>query len=85
MLTREDWLAVGELVRQRIYERTQAGVDATGTAFAPYSPGYALQKGRELLGVEASYSTVDLTVSGEMLRAITIEATDKSVELYFSR
>ena len=84
LLTREDFAAIGQLVRQRIIERTEAGVDANGSGFAPYHPGYALQKGRELLGVEASYSKVDLTVSGEMLRNIQIDATDKSVTLYFS-
>ncbi len=85
ILTQEDFEAVGQLIRQRIIQRTESGVDANGAAFAPYHPDYALQKGRELLGAEASYSKVDLTVSGEMLRAIAIEATDKGVTLFFNR
>ncbi len=85
LLTEEDFTAVGQLLRQRIIQRTEAGVDANGNPFAGYNPDYALTKGRELLGAEASYSPVDLTVSGEMLRAIAIEATDKSVTLYFNR
>ena len=84
-LTQEDFTAIGQLLRQRIIERTEAGVDAEGNSFQRYHPSYALQKGRELLGVEASYGTVDLSVSGEMLRAIGIEATDKSVTLFFTR
>ena len=85
LLTEEDFRSVGQLLRQRIIQRTEAGVDAQGAAFAAYNPDYALAKGRELLGAEASYTTVDLTVSGEMLRAIDIEATDKSVTLFFNR
>ena len=85
LLAPSDWEAVGQLVRQNILQRTEAGIDADGAPFAPYSPEYALQKGRELLGVEASAANVDLTVSGEMLRNIAIEATDKGVTLFFSR
>lgn len=85
LLTRSDWEAVGQMMRERIIARTEAGVDAEGRPFARYSPGYALQKGRELLGVEASASHVDLTVSGEMLRAITYEATENGVTLFFAR
>jgi hypothetical protein len=85
LLDKADWDAVGQLMRQRIIQRTELGVDAEGRRFAPYSPSYALQKGRELLGAEASYSHVDLTVSGEMLRAITWEATDEGVTLFFNR
>jgi hypothetical protein len=85
LTTQADWQAVGQLIRQRIIERTERGVDATGAHFPRYSPGYALEKGRELLGTEASYSTVDLTVSGGMLQAMGIEATDKGVTLFFTR
>jgi hypothetical protein len=85
LLTESDWEAVGQMVRQNILQRTEQGIDADGTPFQPYSAAYALQKGRELLGAEASMSNVDLTVSGEMLRAIGIEATEKGVTLFFTR
>jgi hypothetical protein len=85
LLTKDDWDGVGQLIRQRIIQRTEAGVDAQGAPFAPYNPDYALQKGRELLGAEASYSKVDLTISGEMLQAISYESTDKGVTLFFNR
>lgn len=81
LVTREDMVAVGQMIRQRILDRTARGVDAQGQPFQVYSEGYAEQK-REALG---SSGVVDLTVSGEMLRAMTIEATDKSVSIYFAR
>ncbi len=79
--TREDMAAVGQLIRQRIVERTARGVDAEGQPFAPYTTAYADAKRDEL----RSAGGVDLTVSGEMLRAIAIEATDTSVSLFFAR
>lgn len=85
LLTKSDWESAGQLLRSKILQRTDAGVDAQGRPFQRYSPEYALQKGRALLGGEASMFDVDLTVSGEMLRAIQIEATDKGVTLYFGR
>jgi hypothetical protein len=85
LLNKSDWQEVGQLIRERIIARTERGVDADGAPFAGYNSDYALEKGRELLGVEASYTPVDLTVSGEMLRAISIEATDKGVTLFFNR
>ena len=81
LVTREDMSAVGQYVRQRILERTARGVDASGQAFQSYSPGYAERK-QEQLG---SSGAVDLMVSGEMLRAITYEATDRRVVVFFSR
>ena len=81
LTNRQDMAAVGQLVRQRILDRTARGVDAQGQPFAPYSAGYAEAK-REALG---SGGTVDLMVSGEMMRAITIEATDDTVSLFFAR
>lgn len=81
LTNRQDMAAVGQLVRQRILDRTARGVDAQGQPFAPYSDGYAEAK-REALG---SGGTVDLMVSGEMMRAITIEATDDTVSLFFAR
>lgn len=81
LTTREDMAAVGQLVRQRILERTARGVDANGQPFAPYDETYRDRK-REELGATGG---VDLTVSGEMLRAITMDVTDKKVTLYFAR
>lgn len=81
LVTREDMAAVGQLMRTRILERTARGIDAHGQPFAPYSALYADTK-REQLG---SGGTVDLMVSGEMQRAITYEATEKSVTLFFAR
>lgn len=81
LTTREDMAAVGQLIRQRILERTARGVDASGQPFQAYSGGYAETK-REQLGTGG---VVDLMVSGEMQRAITYEATEKSVTLFFAR
>ena len=78
LLTRSDWEAAGRLVREAIIRRTQQGRDATGAAFAPYSDGYAKRKAAEL-----GPGPVNLAVSGEMLRGIRIDATDKSVTLHF--
>ena len=67
---------IGLDVRERIVTRTQAGRDKDGAAFQPYSPGYATAKGQALGGS----GTVNLTVSGEMLRSLILtEVTDKSV------
>jgi hypothetical protein len=81
LTTRDDMLAVGDLIRRRIMERTARGVDAQGQPFAPYFEGYRDQK-REELGATGG---VDLMVSGEMLRAMTLEATDKKVTIFFAR
>lgn len=83
LVTREDMAAVGQLVRQRIVERTARGVDASGQPFAAYSEGYAKRK-REELGASGS---PDLMVSGEMMRNITIEVRPdgKAVSLFFAR
>jgi hypothetical protein len=79
--TREDMVAVGQLIRQRILDRTARGVDAEGKPFAPYSTEYADAKRKEL----GTSNPVNLTVSGEMLNAITIEATADTVSLFFAR
>lgn len=82
LLTREDMVAVAQMIRQRIVERTARGVDASGRPFAPYSPGYEKRKRDEL-----RTSGVNLTVSGEMLRAITYEVHpgNRGVSLFFGR
>jgi hypothetical protein len=83
IVTREDMAAVGQMLRQRIIERTARGVDASGQPFAAYSDGYAKTKREAGVGTGG----VDLTVSGEMLRAITIDVAPdaKSVTLSFAR
>lgn len=78
--TKEIMREVGLLARERILRRTASGVDQFDHAFAPYSPGYALQKSKEL-----GSSRVNLQVSGAMLNAIAItEVTEDSVTLGFS-
>ena len=79
--TREDMAAVGQAIMRRIVDRTARGVDAEGNPFAPYTPEYAEAKRK---GIRSS-GTVDLSVSGEMLRNMTMEATDKTVSLFFAR
>lgn len=83
LVTRDDMVAVGQLLRQRIIERTARGVDAEGQPFQPYSADYADAK-REALGTA---SPVNLTVSGEMLRALVYEVRpdNKAVSLFFAR
>jgi hypothetical protein len=78
-ITKADWEAAGRLARERIIRRTVMGIAPGGSAFAPYSPGYAKAKA-EALG---SASPVNLQVSGEMLRGITVQAFDNRVELSF--
>lgn len=83
--TQEDWAAVGRLARERILARTLQGRDVDGQPFAPYSPGYLLQKDRATGGgfdVGGS-ARVNLTLSGEMLRGIQIVAHADRVELTF--
>jgi hypothetical protein len=80
LTTQADWQAVGMLIRQRIIERTERGVDASGSPFARYSDAYAIEKEQEL-----GHGDVDLTVSGGMLQSMGIEATDKGVTLFFTR
>jgi hypothetical protein len=83
LITREDMAAVGQMIRQRILERTARGVDASGQPFQPYAKSYADAK-RDALGVA---QPVNLTVSGEMLRAITYEVRpgNTAVDLFFAR
>jgi hypothetical protein len=82
-VTREDMAAVGQLIRQRILERTARGVDAQGQPFQSYSASYAETK-REALG---SSGAVDLSVSGEMLRAMVVDVSSdaKTVSVRFAR
>jgi hypothetical protein len=73
LTTADDMREIGLLARELIYNRTIAGTDASGQAFAPYSEGYAKAKGSTF---------VDLTVSGNMLNHMQIiEADEDSVSL----
>lgn len=79
LVTKDEWAKVGRLARERIVTRTQAGQDVRGASFAPYSPGY--RRVKEAIGAG---SNVNLTLSGEMLRAITVEPDAEGVTLKFS-
>jgi hypothetical protein len=77
LVTRDDMREIGLLARERIVTRTRRGLDAENVPFQPYSAAYGEQK-RAALGT----STVNLTVSGNMLNHLTIvEITDHSVTL----
>lgn len=79
MFTVEDWGRVGRAARELIIARTQAGRDENDQSFAPYSPQYAEAKAEA-----GASSSVDLTVSGEMLRGITVEPDKDGVTLSFN-
>ena len=65
-LTPSDRIALADLVIDRITDRTQnEGVDRKGKKFVDYSPQYANIKNTTL-------SDVDLTLSGDMLDALTL-------------
>lgn len=79
LVTKDDWGRIGRLAREAIITRTQRGIDLHGGAFKPYSTGYA--KTKKALGAS---TTPNLTLSGEMLRAITVEPDEDGVTLAFS-
>lgn len=82
LLTRAQMREIGTLAIERIKRRTLAGQSVDGGAFRDYSTAYAKRKADEL----GTGSTVDLSVSGEMLNAIAIvDVTAKSVTLGFTR
>lgn len=70
--------SVAEAAIDRIIERTQSGVDADGSRFAPYTEKYAKQKG-------VSRNAVDMTLFGDMLQDLSIiDETSQTVTLGFS-
>lgn len=72
---------IGLMAIRAIQERTRSGRDKDGRAFAPYSPAYAKRKAAEGLS-----STVNLTVSGDMLSGLQIvHVTDTSVVIGWER
>lgn len=79
LTTREDMRDVGLLAREAIWRRTRRGQGTDGP-FPPYSPGYA--KAKQQAGADGG--TVNLTLSGGMLNAITVTVVDEqTVELGF--
>lgn len=79
LITRADLREIGLLQIERIRRRTAMGRDADGQPFRAYSPEYQKRKGEEL-----GAGTVNLTVSGGMLNALTIvDLTDDSVTIGF--
>ena len=87
LITRQDMADLGAALLLRIRQRTARGVDAEGQPFAPYSTRYRETKGAYTLGAKASVvGPVDLTVTGEMLNAMTVvEATESTVTLGWLR
>jgi hypothetical protein len=79
LVDKDDWGRIGRLARERIIRRTLEGKDEHGSPFQAYSDGYLKQ--REAAG---KGSRVDLQLSGEMLRAITVEPDDDGVTLAFT-
>lgn len=72
---------IGQLAIRAIQDRTRSGRDTDGRAFAPYSPAYAKRKAKAGLS-----STVNLTVSGDMLNGLQIvKVTDTSVTIGWTR
>lgn len=67
LITADDMREIGLLAREQIVRRTMSGVDVDGSAFEPYSPGYATAKAKAL-----GTTAVNLQVSGGMLNDIGI-------------
>ncbi len=77
---REVMHEIGLAAREAILRRTARGIDKDGTAFEPYSEGYAKRKADEL-----GTTDVNLQVSGRMLNDLQIvEETEDTVTLGFS-
>ena len=71
---------IGLLIQTRIKSRTLAGRDVDGKPFKGYSPGHA--KRRQKLGLPTD--KVDLFFTGSMQSAMTFEADEDQVRLYFA-
>lgn len=69
-LTKQERLEVADLVIERIVDRTLKGKDKDGNPFAGYSDEYI--KSLDFKNAGKSKSKVDLTLSGDMLAALTI-------------
>jgi len=71
---------LGELVKLRIKERTAKGVGADDKKFPPYSPGYKRWRGNVM---KRPTDFVDLNLTGSMLSAMTQDATNNRVTVFF--
>ena len=69
-LTSDEKEQVGDLIVERIVNRTDKGIDADGEKFAPYSKGYLKSLNFKIAG--KSKAKVDLQLSGDMLAALKV-------------
>lgn len=73
---------IGAKLNTMIKARTAEGIDAAGDTFDPYSPSYKLW--REKAGYPTGLTnTVDLTLTGGMMAAMTYEAANDIVTSFF--
>lgn len=70
---------VGAFVELQILTRTAKGQDVDEVPFAPYSAGYSKRRAKDGRPVD----TVDLFFTGSMLSALTYDAHDDLVTLFF--
>jgi hypothetical protein len=61
--------AIGQALIDKMVERTQSGVDVNGSSFKGYSPSYV--KSDEFKAFGKSKGDINLTLTGDMLNAIT--------------
>lgn len=69
-LTKQERLEVADLVIERIVDRTLKGKDKDGNPFPKYSKEYI--KSLDFKNAGKSAGRVDLTLSGDMLAALTL-------------
>lgn len=79
MLTPKVMETLSEGLKERIAERMAIGKDATGEAFAPYSPGYA----RRRAGLGKEVGTVTLSLTGAMLGSMNARSDGKDGSVAF--
>lgn len=70
---------IGEFLKFRIKERTAAGKDVSGSFFKPYSNKYAFFRRKHGRPTDK----VDLNFFGGMMGAMTQEATETRVRVFF--
>lgn len=64
--------------KNRIFVRSTGGRDTEGNPFKPYNAAYALK------ALKTSVNDVNLTVTGNMLNAMTQKATDNQAVISFT-
>ena len=69
-LTKDEKAEVGDLIVERIVNRTDKGIDADGEKFAKYSKGYI--KSLDFQNAGKSKGKVNLQLSGDMLAALKV-------------